>query len=222
MRPFIVFEDVVFKYRKSNHIINGLSLVIYGGEITALTGTNGSGKTTLSKLAAGMLHPQRGRVIVDGEDTNGMSLGKLGSKLGYVFQAVERQLFGMTVIDELTFVQKLKGVDESETNKKAHELLSNFDLMNLKDRHPSTLSYGEKRRLAIAAALMSDPEFLILDEPTSSLDPDRIEMLSDIICSLKAQGIGMLIISHDEEFIERHANRVIRIKDGRVEIDYKP
>lgn len=222
MRPFIVFEDVVFKYRKSNHIINGLSLVIYGGEITALTGTNGSGKTTLSKLAAGMLHPQRGRVIVDGEDTNGMSLGKLGSKLGYVFQAVERQLFGMTAIDELTFVQKLKGVDESETNKKAHELLNNFDLMNLKDRHPSTLSYGEKRRLAIAAALMSNPEFLILDEPTSSLDPDRIEMLSDIICSLKDQGIGMLIISHDEEFIERHANRVIRIKDGRVEIDYKP
>lgn len=222
MKPFIIIEDVDFKYKRSNNIFQGLNLTIFSDETTAITGKNGSGKTTLSKLAAGMLHPQKGRVIVDGEDVRGMSLGKLGNKLGYVFQAVERQLFGMTVIDELTFVQKLKGVDESEANMKAEELLNNFELAKLKERHPSTLSYGEKRRLAIAATLISNPRFLILDEPTSFLDPDRITHLSAVLDSFKKEGIGMLIISHDDEFIEQHADRIIRLADGSVEDDYRP
>ena len=222
MKPFIVFESVDFKYRRSVNIFQGLDLSINSKEITAITGNNGSGKTTLSKLAAGMLHPQKGRVVDDGEDIEEMSLGKLGTKLGYVFQAVERQLFGMTVLDELTFVNRLKGIEESETYAKANKLLSAFDLADLEDRHPSTLSYGEKRRLAIAAALMSDVRFLILDEPTSFLDPERIESLSITLDSLKAKGVGMLIISHDEDFIDRHADRIIRIADGGIEDDYRP
>ena len=222
MKPFIVFESVDFKYRRSTNIFQGLDLSIYSNEITAIAGKNGSGKTTLSKLAAGMLHPQKGRIIIDGEDIMVMSLGKLGTKLGYVFQAVERQLFGMTVLDELTFVNRLKGIEESETYAKANELIGAFDLIGLEDRHPSTLSYGEKRRLAIAAALMSDIRFLILDEPTSFLDPERIESLSSTLDSLKAKGVGMLIISHDEDFIDRHADRIIRIADGGIENDHRP
>jgi energy-coupling factor transport system ATP-binding protein len=222
MKPFIVFESVDFKYRRSTNIFQGLDLSINSKEITAITGNNGSGKTTLSKLAAGMLHPQKGRIVVGGEDINEMSLGKLGTKLGYVFQAVERQLFGMTVLDELTFVNRLKGIQESQTYAKANELMGAFDLIDLKDRHPSTLSYGEKRRLAIAAALMSDIRFLILDEPTSFLDPERIESLSLTLDSLKAKGVGMLIISHDDDFIDRHADRIIRIADGGIEDDQRP
>ena len=222
MKPFIVFESVDFKYRRSTNIFQGLDLSVNSKEITAITGKNGSGKTTLSKLAAGMLRPQKGRIIIDGEDIIEMSLGKLGTKLGYVFQAVERQLFGMTVLDELTFVDRLKGIEESETYAKANELLDSFELADLEDRHPSTLSYGEKRRLAIAAALMSDVRFLILDEPTSFLDPERIESLSITLDSLKAKGVGMLIISHDEDFIDRHADRIIRIADGGIEDDYRP
>jgi len=222
MKPFIVFESVDFKYRRSTNIFQGLDLSVNSKEITAITGKNGSGKTTLSKLAAGMLHPQKGRIIIDGEDIIEMSLGELGTKLGYVFQAVERQLFGMTVLDELTFVNRLKGIEESETYAKANELIGAFDLIGLEDRHPSTLSYGEKRRLAIAAALMSDIRFLILDEPTSFLDPERVESLSSTLDSLKAKGVGMLIISHDEDFIDRHADRIIRIADGGIEDDYRP
>ncbi len=222
MKPFIAFESVDFKYRRSTNIFQGLDLSINNNEITAITGNNGSGKTTLSKLAAGMLHPQKGRIIIDGEDIIEMSLGELGTKLGYVFQAVERQLFGMTALDELIFVNRLKGVEESETYAKANELLDAFDLIDLKDRHPSILSYGEKRRLAIAAALMSDIRFLILDEPTSFLDPERVESLSLTLDSLKAKGVGMLIISHDDDFIDRHADRIIRIADGGIEDDYRP
>lgn len=222
MKPFIVFESVDFKYRRSTNIFQGLDLSVNSKEITAITGKNGSGKTTLSKLATGMLHPQKGRIIIDGEDIMVMSLGKLGTKLGYVFQAVERQLFGMTVLDELTFVNRLKGIEESETYAKANELIGAFDLIGLEDRHPSTLSYGEKRRLAIAAALMSDIRFLILDEPTSFLDPERVESLSSTLDSLKAKGVGMLIISHDEDFIDRHADRIIRIADWGIEDDYRP
>ena len=222
MKPFIVFESVDFKYRRSTNIFQGLDLSVNSKEITAITGKNGSGKTTLSKLATGMLHPQKGRIIIDGEDIMVMSLGKLGTKLGYVFQAVERQLFGMTVLDELTFVNRLKGIEESETYAKANELIGAFDLIGLEDRHPSTLSYGEKRRLAIAAALMSDIRFLILDEPTSFLDPERVESLSSTLDSLKAKGVGMLIISHDEDFIDRHADRIIRIADGGIEDDHRP
>ncbi|WP_128426208.1 energy-coupling factor ABC transporter ATP-binding protein [Gudongella oleilytica] len=221
MKPFIVFENVDFKYRRSNNIFQSLVLAINSEETTAITGNNGSGKTTLSKLAAGMLHPQKGRVVVDGEDIKEMSLGELGTKLGYVFQAVERQLFGMTVLDELTFVNRLKGIEESETYAKANKLLEAFELTDLRDRHPSTLSYGEKRRLAIAAALMSDISFLILDEPTSFLDPDRIESLSSTLDSLKANGVGMLIISHDEDFVARHADRIIRIEDGGIVDDHR-
>jgi len=140
----------------------------------------------------------------------------MGEIIGYVFQYPERQLFSSSVMDELTFPLIFKGYNKIETFEKAKDLLKIFDLEKVKNSYPSLLSYGEKRRLAIASVLMVVPKYLILDEPTASLDNHRIDALSDVLIELKNRKIGMLIISHNKTFIEKHKDRVIKLEGGQI------
>lgn len=119
-------------------------------------------------------------------------------------------------MEELTFPLLFKGANKEETTKKAEEMLKVFDLEKVKNSYPFFLSYGEKRRLAIASVLMIGPKYLILDEPTASLDRERIEGLSEVLNELKLRKIGMLIISHNKDFIERHSDRLIDLQGGQV------
>lgn len=220
MNNVIEINNISFKYNKKNNIFENFSLKINSAETTFLTGKNGCGKTTLVKLIMGILKPQSGNINIFGQNTSKISLGQSGELIGYVFQNSERQFFSKSVLEELTFPLLFKGMEEKEVYNRAEEMLKFFGLEGLEDRYPFLLSTGEKKRLAIASVLMNKPKYLILDEPTACLDKKRIDDLSDILNKLKSNNIGILIISHNKEFINCHAERIIKLDGGKIIDDY--
>lgn len=221
MDKFIEIKNINYKYNRGRTVFNDFSIEFDSEETTIITGPNGSGKTTLTKLIMGILKPQSGSISIAGKDIENLSLGKIGETIGYVFQYPERQLFATSVIEELTFPLLFKGEDKDKTLKKAEDLIKIFELEEVKDSFPFFLSYGEKRRLAIASVLMNNPRYLILDEPTASLDGDRIIVLLDILNKLKDGKIGTLIISHNTDFIEAHGDRIVSLERGKITSDKK-
>ena len=212
----IEINNISYTYYKGRQVFNNFSMQLSKDETTFLTGKNGCGKTTLTKLIMGILKPSSGQIKVFGQNIDSLSLGSIGQIIGYVFQYPERQLFTTSVWEELTFPLIFKGCDEKETFERAEEMLKIFDLEGVRNSYPSHLSYGEKRRLAIASVLMVGPKYLILDEPTASLDKDRIDALSDLLKELKKRETGMLIISHDKHFMEKHGDRVLKLEGGQI------
>lgn len=219
MSNCIEINNISYNYSKGRSVFNDFSLKLNCEESTVLIGKNGSGKTTLAKIIMGILKPQLGEIKIYGQDANDLSLGKTGEMIGYVFQYPERQLFATSVMEELTFPLIIKGEKKEEAYEQAEEMIKIFDLEKVKDSYPFFLSYGEKRRLAIASVLMNKPKYLILDEPTASLDADRIEALSNVLDELKSKKIGILAISHNKDFIKRHGQRVINLEGGRIAND---
>ena len=186
------------------------------GACAAITGSNGSGKTTLGKLASGLLRPTRGKTLIEGEDIVNWPLGKIGGKVGYLFQEPARQIFAPTVLEEITFPLALKGVDEQTAQKTAQDMLACFEMETLANAVTYTLSRGEKQRLAIAAMLVNNPGFLVLDEPTTGLDNRGKSILGGMIKTLIKQSAGILLISHDAAFVREYASVAYRMSEGRV------
>lgn len=216
MNNKIEINNISYEYHNGRRVFNNFSLQLNNGETTVLTGKNGSGKTTLTKLIMGIIKPYSGEIKIFGQRINGLSLGSTGEIIGYVFQYPERQLFSTSVMEELTFPLIFKGYNKEETFEKAEEMLEIFDLKKVQNSYPFFLSYGEKRRLAIASVLMIGPQYLILDEPTASLDKERIDALSEILLKLKKRNIGMLIISHNKDFIKKHKDRELKLEGGQI------
>lgn len=216
MDKFIEIKKIDYKYNKGASIFKDFSMDINRRETTIITGENGSGKTTLTKLIMGILKVQAGKICISGQNAKDLTLGQIGGEIGYVFQYPERQLFASSVMEELTFPLLFKGKCEEKIFAKAEKLIKIFELEGVKDSFPFYLSYGEKRRLAIASVLMNDPKYLILDEPTASLDNERIEIFSDLISKLKDEKIGSLIISHNRDFIKNCGDRIISLERGKI------
>lgn len=213
---YIEAKKIFFGYPRRKKIISDISLSILKNEITAITGDNGGGKTTLGKLLAGILKPSEGKVLISGNDTKELTLGQIGKKIGYMFQNPSRQIFTANIKEELLFANRLKGDNLEEAYPHMEKILDFFDLSSKKDELTFNLSYGEKQRLALAAILMNKPEFLILDEPTTGLDKVRKNKLSNYLMKLKGEDVGMIIISHDHDFIKCHASRRIEIIRGEI------
>lgn len=218
---FIVLEDVSFFYKENRLVLKNINLSFHRDEITAIIGPNGSGKTTLGKIMMGIISPTTGKAFIEGVETIDMTLGQIGKKIGYLFQNPERQLFCSTVLEEMIFPSVFSGQDMGIVESKAIKILKMFDLYHLKDFSPFKLSYGEKERLVLASILMNDVEYLVLDEPTVGLDEERKNILSNTINKLVQNGIGLTIISHDEEFVSKHASRIVELSRGEVVGDCK-
>jgi energy-coupling factor transport system ATP-binding protein len=186
------------------------------GECAAICGHNGSGKTTLGKLVAGLLRPLRGSVQLGNEDIGGWPLGKIGGRVGYLFQEPSRQIFAPTVLEEITFPLVLKGMDEGGAVELARSMLARFEMGPLENAVTFTLSRGEKQRLAIIAMLVTNPGFLVLDEPTTGLDARRKGILGAMLRQLLEQNVGILLISHDEKFVKEYASRLLWMAEGRM------
>ncbi|WP_157950097.1 energy-coupling factor ABC transporter ATP-binding protein [Vallitalea okinawensis] len=216
MEGKICLNNVSFQYEKKKSILHHINLSLNQGEVTFLRGENGCGKTTLSKLLIGILKPTEGIVSLNGQDISQLSLHEIGKSLGYLFQNPEKQLFALTVEEELVFLSTLQRGGQQEVKNRADSLLKQFDLHDKCNQLIHTLSYGEKQRLALAAILMNNPQYIILDEPTTGLDIKRKKQLMRIIKDLNNQGTGFLIITHDEEFSKELGERFLNIKKGRV------
>lgn len=218
--PFLQLSRVAFSYpRKMKPVLTGINLDLDKNMITALVGPNGSGKTTLTKLLIGVLQPSEGEVLLAGRPVAEYSLAEIGRRIGYVFQNPDLQLFCGTVAEEIGFGLVNRGCEPAAVHEKVAFYLDYFDLAACRGVFPLYLSQGEKQRLAIAAVLANEPEFLILDEPTIGLDAYRKKLLADYLKKVARLGRGMILVSHDEPFVDKMAERVVTLASGRIQSD---
>jgi energy-coupling factor transport system ATP-binding protein len=211
-------ENLRFKYQ-DRYRRSSFELVIDEFEpkaCTALLGENGSGKTTLGKLVAGILRPAFGSVFYNGQDIAALKLGEIGKQVGYLFQEPSRQIFAPKPLEEIALPLELRGMPKEEAHLLAMDLLKEFELENIIDSTTYTLSRGEKQRLAIAAAMVMKPKYFVLDEPTTGLDKPRRGLLAATLRKMQEDGMGILLISHDQEFVEMLGADICYMKEGRI------
>lgn len=217
---FLELNEIRFSYPgKSAAVLNGIDLSFTREEITAIIGPNGCGKTTLTKLMMGILKPGSGSITLESRPLQEYTLAQIGRLIGYVFQNPNHQLFCSTVEEEIGFGLTNLGEETEIIRERVNFFLDYFELLPYRDQFPLHLSYGEKQRLVIAAVLAGEPEFLILDEPTVGLDPYRKKLLVDQLRKVAGMGGGMIIVSHDGDFVKHLAQRIITVENGRVEQD---
>lgn len=198
--------------------LNGLDLIINGDKSVAVVGPSGGGKSTFLRLLAGLEKPDSGSVIVEGEpiDYEEKALREYRKRIGFVFQA--HNLFPhWTAIKNITMpLIKVYGIDESEAEKRAMNLLKRFGLAEHAHKLPVQLSGGQQQRISIARAMARQPEVLLLDEPTSALDPQLTKEVLDMILALKLEGTNIMMATHEMAFAKRASDRVVFIDEGRV------
>lgn len=209
-------RGLAFSYSRKVSFIEGMDLSLGKGEATALVGPNGAGKTTLGKLLTGIIKPSAGELFHFGEDTLQLPLSRIGQKVGYCFQNPDQQLLAASVEEEIAFGLKYRGASREYIKHTTESLLNLFEISHLRKSFPLNLSWGEKRRVVLAACLALDPHYLVLDEPTIGLDGERIKILSRILVRLLENGIGMLLISHDQDFIQENAQRILHLQRGNI------
>src|SRR5215467_8555995 len=179
-------------------------------------GENGAGKTTLAKQINGLLKPTQGRVLIDGDDTNKVSVARLARKVGLVFQNPDHLLFSETVKDEVAFGLHNFGFDPEVVDKQVVRTLEALGLSEYAETSPFLLSGGERKRVALASILASEPDYLILDEPTIGQDYQQKERLRNFILQLYTQGKAVVMITHDVEFVAESNPKVILLSKGGI------
>lgn len=208
-------------------ILEKVNLRLKKSQIIALLGPTGSGKTCLAYCLSGVIpHLIKGKlegeVLIDGISTRNMKVNEILRKVSLVLQNPEAQLFGMTVRDDLEFPLLNRGFPQQRVEERVEELLNFFGLKDLENRPPRTLSGGQKQKLVIASALASDPEFLILDEPFSNLDPLWRRRLAEMIVGMKKEGKGILLIEKRLKPIFNELDRILVLNSGRLLWDLSP
>lgn len=195
-------------------LFEGLHFSCEQSDFITLSGDNGIGKTTLSKLLIGILKPDAGEAFLDGKNLNDFMLYEVGKKVGYLFQNPSIQLFNRDIKEELFFAHDFGVEIEEDIEARYEEIIKLLSLEKALTTPIVQLSQGEKQRVAIGTILMNDPEFMILDEPTVGLDEERKERLRETILRLNERGIGLLVISHDAEFIDKLPAKHLRMNKG--------
>jgi energy-coupling factor transporter ATP-binding protein EcfA2 len=217
----VKFEDVAFGYESNVEILHGINLEINRGDVIAVLGPNGSGKTTFVKHAIGLLKPKSGRVLVGGRDTHEASVAEIASMLGYVFQSPSHMLFAPTVRDELAFGPTNMKHSKEQIELEVKEALKIVNLSDKEKDPPLALSFGQQKRVSIAAILAMRSRILVMDEPTAGQDYQNYMNFMDSI--LQMPGFeAVIFITHDVDLAAIYANRVLMISDGRLIADGKP
>jgi cobalt/nickel transport system ATP-binding protein len=211
----LVIEELAFAYPDGNQALYGVNLKIKRGERVALLGPNGAGKTTLVLHLNGILSSGHGKVFVAGklvDSSDKAALKQIRSKVGIVFQDPDDQLFMPTVGQDVAFGPYNMGLRDSELNVVVEDSLS------LVDRPPHHLSFGQRRRVAVATVLAMKPEILVLDEPSSNLDPASRRELANILRSLD---ITMIMVTHDLPYANELCERALILSGGVIAADGK-
>lgn len=212
----------VYKNFKGKKILKGISLFVDRGEIVGLLGPNGAGKTTLFNSIIGFIGIDKGSILLEGEDITHLPPFKRAEK-GLAFLPQEHSLFeDLTVIENLMIFLEFFTNNRNEALAKAEMLLEDFGLIDLKDQKAYTLSGGQKRRLEIARSLITNPEYILFDEPFAGLDPIIVSEIRKLILKLKEDGIGILITDHNVRETIKMVDRVYIISEGRVLAQGKP
>lgn len=219
--PLVRFEKVSFSYDGGPTVLHEIDLAINRGDIMALLGPNGAGKTTLVKQGLGLLKPTAGHVYVAGVDTRQMSVAEAAKTLGYVFQSPSHMLFAPTVREELGFGPKNMGFDPSAVQESVTEAVEIVNLVGLEGYPPLALSFGQQKRVSIAAILAMRSKILAMDEPTAGQDYKNYMSFMDSILQLP-NFAAILFITHDIDLAVSYANRVVLMDEGWIVADGPP
>ncbi|MFL5334026.1 MAG: amino acid ABC transporter ATP-binding protein [Geminicoccaceae bacterium] len=203
----------------SLQVLHDVGLTVAKGEVVSLIGPSGSGKSTILRVLMGLTPPTAGEVLIDGEPIDygsRRSLRAARDRMAIVFQ--QYNLFqNMSVLGNVTIAPvKIKGRPTAEVEADARRLLAKVGLADKHDAYPDQLSGGQQQRVAIARALALRPEILLLDEVTSALDPELVGEVLDTVRSLAAEGMTMLIVSHEMGFVREVSSKVVMMDQGRV------
>ncbi len=206
------------------HVLRDINLEVEAGQVVVVLGPSGSGKSTLCR-AINRLEPiDSGEIAIDGEllPAEGKALAGLRADVGMVFQSFN--LFAhKTILENVTLApMKVRGTKKADAEKAGLALLERVGIANQKDKYPAQLSGGQQQRVAIARALAMKPKVMLFDEPTSALDPEMVNEVLDVMTTLAADGMTMLVVTHEMGFARRAANRVLFMADGEIVEDATP
>ncbi len=217
--PQVVFENVEFGYHDGNLALKGVNLEIRRGEFVALIGPNGSGKTTLLSCLIGLNRPTAGRILINGQDIRKRGVAEQAQVVGYLFQNPDYQLFTDTVYEEVAFGLKNRQTRPDDIDKRVDQALEMMELSEYHDRHPHSLSRGQRQRLAVASILSMEPDIIVLDEPTTGQDRGHLNKFLARMKMLNKAGKTIILISHDMGVVAEYASRTIVMKDGGILMD---
>lgn len=214
MANIIEVDNLYYSYKDGTQALRGLSLSIGLGSKVALLGPNGAGKSTLLLHLNGINLPQQGRVLVDGRQLDKKSEKWARAQVGMVFQDPDDQVFSSTVWEDVSFGPYNMGLESGEIEKRVNSALCAVHMEEFRDKAPYNLSYGQKKRVAIAGVLAMWPKIIVLDEPMAFLDPRGKDDLLAILNKLNSAGTTVVVATHDVEMAAEWADQVIIIKNG--------
>lgn len=217
--PAITAHDLHFIYPDGTAALLGIALIIYEGEYVAFLGQNGSGKTTLAKNFIGLFKPTSGAVTIEGVNTRRASAKELASKVGYIFQNPDHQLFCESIEEEVAFGPRNLGLSESETENRVREALKTVGMLQYRKEHPFSFGRAERQRIAISSILAMKPRIMIVDEPTAGQDMGLVKALMDLLDGLNKEGKTIIVIASDMRLVAEHAKRVVIIHQGKILLD---
>ncbi len=211
--PVLSVSDLVSGYGE-REVLRGVDLELRGGEMVGLVGPNGGGKTTLLRCLLGLADVWEGRIVVTGLDATTEHTSTLARRAGMVFQTPDHQLFERTVREEMEFGPRNFGTLDDPMHARIDALSSDYGLSDLMEVHPFRLSLGQKRRLNVASVQTMSPKLLMLDEPFIGQDLGSIRALNARLQEARAQGTGILLVSHDLEVLAQMVDRVVVLEKG--------
>jgi lipopolysaccharide export system ATP-binding protein len=198
-------------------VVDGVSFYVDHDEIVGLLGPNGAGKTTSFRITCGMIEAEAGKVYLNGVDVTNWAMYRRAREGSMGYLAQESSVFRkLTVEQNLLAIMELLGMDRPRRRKRCDDLLEQFDIARLRKSLAISLSGGERRRLEIARALVSNPKVILLDEPFTGIDPVTIVSIQEVICQLRGEGISILITDHQVRETLQITSRSYVIRDGRV------
>jgi putative ABC transport system ATP-binding protein len=219
----IELRDVHKHYHMGENIVravDGLSIKVNKGEFVAIMGPSGSGKSTSMNLVGSLDVPTKGKIFLDGEDISTLSESDLaqirGKKIGFIFQSFNL-IPNLTAKENVMIPMMFQGVDPFEREQIAEELMKLVDLQDRMEHYPNELSGGQRQRVAIARALANDPEVILADEPTGNLDTKTGNIVMEFLEKLNQRGKTIIMVTHEPELAQAHANIVYWLRDGKLE-----
>lgn len=220
--PLLEAKNLSFSYQVGKPILQALDFTIHQGEMIGLVGHNGAGKSTLSHLITGFLTPTSGKLLWQGTDMGNDSIKERAQKIGYVLQNSNQMLSKNFLFDEVALGLRNRNVPEAEITEKVHQTLKICGLYPFRSWPLSALSHGQKRRAAIAAILVLDPELILLDEPTAGQDYRHYTEMMQFLQELNQRGLTIVMITHDMHLMLEYTQRTIVLTQGTILLDAPP
>lgn len=214
-----------YKYDDGTHALKGVNLKIKRGRTTAILGANGAGKSTLFLNMNGIFKPTSGQLLYDGLpfDYSRKGLMELRRAIGIVFQDPDNQLFSASVYQDVSFGAVNLKLPEEEIRRRVNNALERTGIMNIKNRPTHSLSFGQKKRVAIAGILAMEPELLVLDEPTAGLDPKGVSEIMELLSEIQQQyGLSIIIATHDMDLVPIYCDYIYALDNGEIILEGTP